>query len=80
MARSDDVLCRRMVAARVEAVTTSPVTPSDSTEVVVDQAVLDACQEAWREHQQRCEEGEPYTDSVTTEELLERIAALRADT
>ena len=69
-----------MVAASVEVVTTSPVKPSDSTEVVVDQAVLDACQEAWREHQQRCEEGEPYTDSVTTEELLERIAALRADT
>ena len=28
------------------------------------------------QHQQRCEEGEPYTDSVTTEELRERIVFL----
>ena len=56
--------------------TTTPVASFRTTEVVVDQAVLDACQDAWQEHQQRCEDDQPYTDSVTTEDLLERIAVL----
>ena len=55
----------------------NPVTPQEDTEVIVDPEVLDACDKAWREHQKRCEEDRPYTDGVTTEDLLERITELR---